>query len=219
MPSGHLNDCEDQLNCFCKIKTYWFVLGLILVASALEFFGGWYSGSFALLSDAAHVALDSLSVIVAIVAGYCVKIFGQNPARSNKINSIGGYINATLLGLIAIWILHESWERISSSNHVSAVSMIVAAAIGATINWYQHGLMEKVSEGDGHHDVLHASLDAHILGDMLNSIAVIVAAALIWLTGWMVCDLAASAFIALWMIVQMVKLFKASHLQAHTHEN
>jgi len=217
LPSGHLNDCDGHLHCPCKAKTYRIVLGLIFVAFAIEFFGGWYSGSFALLSDSVHVFADSLSVFVAMLVDYCVKKFGQNLGRSSKINSIGGYINATLLGLIAIWILYESWGRISGPRHVFAASMIVAAAIGATINWYQHGLMEKVSEGDGHHDVLHASLDAHILGDMLNSIAVIVAAILIWLTGWLAWDLVASAFIALWMIVQMVKLFKASHLQAHNH--
>ncbi|MDO8537025.1 MAG: cation diffusion facilitator family transporter [bacterium] len=218
MPVGHFKGCGGYWDCCCEEKRYWIVLWLIFVAFVVEIIGSWYSGSLALLGDTGHVFVDGLSVFVSIIVARRVKKIGQDLARSNKIRAIGGYTNAALLGLIAVLIFYESLERFFESKHVFTASMIVAAAIGLAINWYQHCIMEKAPEIGGHRHVTHISLDAHILGDLRNSVAVIIAGALIWLTGWLVWDPIASILIALWMVDQMFGLFRASHLQSRIHE-
>ena len=104
MTSGHFDSCDTPQDCWCEVKRYGVILGIATMILIAEVVGGVISQSLALLADAGHVFTDMMATLVAITVVYRVKQ-GYNKAKARKV---GGYINAFLLGGVAVWILIEA---------------------------------------------------------------------------------------------------------------
>ena len=191
MRNGHFNGCSTPTNCWCEVKRYGILFCIAAVIMAAEVVGGIASKSLALLADAGHVLTDTGAIFVAIVVGYCVKC-GANEARTRKI---GGYINALLLGGIAIFIAVEAVKRFKQPQEVVSWMMLSIATVGTIGNFVQHRIMKSA---DNKH-VTHESMRLHILSDLMQSLGVVFGGVLIWVTGWVLIDPIISMIIALWM--------------------
>ena len=107
--------------------------GLILVA---EVIGGLYTGSLALLSDAAHVFLD----VFALGMSYVALRLADLPANDrhtygyHRLQVLAALGNGATLLLVAFEILRESWERFRHPTPILAGPMLVVAAIGLVVN-------------------------------------------------------------------------------------
>jgi cobalt-zinc-cadmium efflux system protein len=142
----------------------------IMVAEA---FGGWISGSLALLSDAGHMLTDSGALALALVAS----LLASRPADDRRTYGyrraevLGAQLNvATLLGLAA-WIAWEAIERLGAPR--GPIDLPVMAGVGAiglvgnlAILYWLHG----------EHGVNARSAFMHVLSDAVSSVAVVVAA-------------------------------------------
>lgn len=166
--------------------------GLILVA---EIVGGLWTGSLALLSDAAHVFLD----MFALGLGYGAIRLASRPANDqhtygfHRMKVLAAFINGATLLLVAVEIFREAWSRFQAPEPVLAGPMLAVAAVGLIVNLV---VMFVLREHD-HNDLNTRAAFLHVLGDTLSSVGVIAAGAIILFTGWVWVDPLVSVLIAL----------------------
>jgi cobalt-zinc-cadmium efflux system protein len=164
--------------------------GLILVA---EVIGGLWTGSLALLSDAAHVFLDAFALGMSYVAIRLAALPAddRHTYGFHRLQVLAALGNGATLLLIAFEILREAWERFRHPAPVLAGPMLVVAVIGLVVNL----VVALVLREHDHHDLNVRSAFLHVLGDALASIGVIAAGIVIALTGWTMIDPLASVLI------------------------
>jgi cobalt-zinc-cadmium efflux system protein len=180
-------------------------LALTCFILLVEFAGGLFSHSLALLSDAGHVLTD---VFALGLAWFAVEQ-ARRPAdqrRSygyHRVSILAALVNAVTLIVIVIAIAYEAVRRIVSPEPVQGVVVIVSALIAIGLNSY----IALGLRGDTKSLNLRAAL-LHIVGDIAASIGVVLAGVVILLTGWLYIDpilsLAIAVLIAFgaWRIVR-----------------
>ena len=93
---------------------------------------------------------------------------------------IAGLVNAlTLFGIVG-FIVYEAIERFQGAQPVLAGSMFVVAIIGMLVNLF---VLWYLTRGDPEHVNVKGAV-LHVMGDLLGSVGAIVAAVVIWYTGW-----------------------------------
>jgi cobalt-zinc-cadmium efflux system protein len=180
-------------------------LALTCVILAVELAGGVISHSLALLSDAGHVFTD---VFALGLAWFAVEQ-ARRPAdrrRSygyQRVSILAALVNSVALIVIVIAIAIEAVRRLANPEPVQGAVVIVAALVGIAINAY----VVLGLRGHGRNLNLRAAL-LHVTGDIGASAGVVVAGAVILLTGWLYIDpilsLGIAALIAFgaWRIVR-----------------
>ena len=174
------------------------VLAITLTVMVVQVVGGIASGSLALLADAGHMLTDAAGVGLALLATW----FAARPATLERTfgyqraEILAAVINALLLLGVAAYVLVEAVRRFSSPSEVAPGLMLTVAVVGLAANavslyLLHHGQSESLN-------VRGAYLE--VLGDLLGSVAVIVAAAVIWLTGFTRADAIASVLIGLMIL-------------------
>ena len=171
------------------------VFGLTVGILVIEIVGGLVSNSLALLADAGHVFTDVFGIGFALAAIW----IGGRPATEGRtfgflrFEILAAVINAVLLFGVAAIVLFEAWRRLSSPPEVAPGLMLGVAVLGLAANAVSLVLLRK-AQGDSL-NMRGAYLE--VLGDLAGSVAVIVAAMVIMLTGWTPADAVASAVIGL----------------------
>ena len=179
-------------------KPLWWALGLTSTFLLVEVVGAFWTNSLALLSDAAHMATDTLALMIALVA---VRLSRRPPdARRTygyaRLEALGAMINGALLFVVAAYILWEAIARFRQPVEIASTGMLVIAAFGLAINLIS---MRLLRAGSGESlNVKGAYLE--VWADMLGSVAVILGALLIRWTGWKVIDPILAVLIGLWVL-------------------
>ncbi|OLO09784.1 cation transporter [Salinicola sp. MH3R3-1] len=163
-------------------------LAMILTAGFMlaEVIGGWISGSLALLADAGHMFSDSFSLGLALFAFYIgdrapdkLRTFGYQ-----RFQVLAAFVNGLTLVAISVWILIAAIERFTQPTEVLAGPMLVIAVLGLLINL----VVFKILHGGDQENLNLRGAVLHVIGDLLGSVAAIVASVVIMLTGWMPID-------------------------------
>jgi len=184
-------------------KALFFTLGFAVV----EVVAGFWSGSLALLSDAGHMVTDSTALGLAALAAWLAHRPPSNRHTYGlvRLEVLAALFNSLLmLGLIA-FIVIEAIDRLANPPHVMGGAVMGVAFIGLLVNlavaWLlQHG-------GDSLNT--RAAL-MHVLGDLLGSVAALVAGAVIWATGYMPIDPILSIFVSGLILVSAWRLLAES---------
>jgi cobalt-zinc-cadmium efflux system protein len=159
---------------------------LITVFMVVEAAGGLWSGSLTLLADAGHMLTDSAALALALVAQRAMRkptdalmSYGRD-----RFSVLAALVNG--LGLIAIvgWIAIEAIRRLVAPEPVLAIPMLAIAIAGLAVN---SGAFFLLHGADRDNLNIHAAL-LHVLGDILASLAAVVAALVILVTGWTPAD-------------------------------
>jgi cobalt-zinc-cadmium efflux system protein len=165
---------------------------------AAELVGAWLTNSLALLSDAAHMATDTLALVIALVA---VRL-GRKPADAQRtfgyvrLEAFGALVNGVLLLVVAAYILWAAIGRFHTPPAVDTGGMLVVAAAGLGVNLLA---MRLLRAGSGESlNMKGAYLE--VWSDMLASAAVLVGALVIRATGWTVVDPVLAVGIGLWVL-------------------
>jgi cobalt-zinc-cadmium efflux system protein len=164
----------------------------------VELIGALLTNSLALLSDAAHMATDTLALAIALVA---VRLTRRPPDAQRtfgyaRLEAIGALLNGLLLVGIAVYILWVAIGRFRDGPEIATTGMLWIAAIGLVVNVVA---MRLLRAGSGENlNVKGAYLE--VWSDMVSSLAVLVGAAAIKLTGWSWIDAALAVLIGLWML-------------------
>ena len=190
---------------------------IILVA---EIIGGYWTGSLALLSDAAHVFMD----VFALVLSYLALRLSALPADDrhtygyHRLEVLAALINGVLLGIIAIEIFREAWTRWNNPAPIKSGEMLIIAIIGLVVNLivafvlggHNHDHDHEAGEPEHADDLNVRSAYLHVLGDAVSSVGVIVAAVLIWTTGKTWFDPLMSVLIGVLIVVSSWRVLKSS---------
>ena len=178
----HTHDSHQHHHQTHLQKKFKFAVAVTFCVFLGELIGGIWSGSLALLSDAAHVMSDILSLLISWLAIYLSTL----PATSSRTYGyhraevFAAFVNGISLIGISGWIFYEAYQRYLSPTEVKVTGMLIVACLGFIGNliilWKLHG------EGHGNLNVRSAML--HVIGDTLSSVAVVVGGAVIFWTGW-----------------------------------
>ncbi|MDA0679953.1 MAG: cation diffusion facilitator family transporter [Proteobacteria bacterium] len=169
-------------------------LALTGVFMVVELIGGILSGSLALLADAGHMLTDTMALGLAAFA-FRVSSRPADSRRSfgyHRFQIIAAFVNGLSLLVIVAWILFEAVQRMIDPPDVAGRTMLLIACGGLIVNiaafFVLHG-------GDQRNlNIRGAAL--HVLGDLLGSLAAIIAAIVILQTGWMPIDPILSVLVA-----------------------
>lgn len=185
------------------------VWGLVITfAFALvEAVGGWLSGSLALLGDAGHMATDALALALGAVAA----LLAQKPADRElsfgwgRAEVLAAVVNALFMLLIIIAIGVAAIDRLRAPQPVQGGIVMVIAAIGLVVNlavaWVLH-------RGEQTLNIRGALL--HVMGDLLGSVAALMAGAVIYFTGWTPIDPILSLLICGLILLSSLRLLRDS---------
>jgi len=164
------------------------MIALVLTSTfmVVEVVGGIISGSLALLADAGHMLTDTMALALAAMAFHVSK----RPPDGNltygyqRFQILAAFVNGLSLLAIVGWILFEAVSRFINPRDILGETMLVVAAAGLVVNLISFAVLHT---GDQENlNIRGAAL--HVAGDLLGSIAAIVAAIVIIYTGWMLID-------------------------------
>lgn len=162
----------------------------------LEVIAGFWSGSLALIADAGHMLTDAASLALALYAT-AVSRRGADSRRTygyGRARVLAAFVNGLSLLLIAAWISVEAIGRLREPVTVLAGPMLMVAVAGLVINVIAYLVLR------GGSDLNTRGALAHVLGDLLGSVAAIAAALIILGTGWMPADPLLSMAVALLIV-------------------
>ena len=177
-----------------ETRIFW---ALLLTAGFMfaEVAGGVISGSLALLADAAHMLIDSVSLFFAWLA-FRLSHRPADKARTygyHRFPVLAAFANGIGLVFICIWIFSEAVDRLLNPTKVLASPMLAVAGLGLAINIAAFAVLHGADRNNL--NVRGALL--HVWSDMLGSVAAIGAALVIMTTGWMPIDPILSVLVGL----------------------
>lgn len=187
---------------------------LILVA---EIIGGLWTGSLALLSDAAHVFMD----IFALGLSFLALRLSALPADDrhtygyHRLEVLAALANGLTLGVIAIGIFGEAIQRWQNPEPIKSGEMLIIAVIGLVVNLIVAFVLgghdhDHDEAAHGREDVNVKSAFLHVVGDAVSSVGVIAAAVLIGLTGALWIDPLMSMLIGAIILFSSGRVLKSS---------
>jgi cobalt-zinc-cadmium efflux system protein len=168
-----------------------FITGLFMLA---EVAGGIAAGSLALLADAGHMLTDFASLSLAWF-GFRLSRRPADWRRTygfDRFQVLIAFANGLALFVIAAWIVYEAAERLMITPHVSGGIMVVVAVLGLLVNFAAFFLLR----GADRENLNVRGAFVHVLGDLLGSVAALVAGAVIVFTGWTPIDPLLSILVA-----------------------
>jgi cobalt-zinc-cadmium efflux system protein len=180
-------------------KALFFTLGFAIV----EVVAGYWSGSLALLSDAGHMVTDSTALGLAALAALLAR---RPPSKSHtyglvRLEILAALGNSLAMLALIVFITIEAFDRLSQPQPVMGEAVMVVAFIGLLVNlavaWLLHHGGDSLNT--------RAAL-MHVMGDLLGSVAALIAGAVIWFTGYTPIDPILS------LVVSALILFSAWNL-------
>lgn len=191
-------------------KTLWISLILTCVFAFLELLGGIFSGSLALISDSFHMFSDVVALLLSMVAIYYA---AKKPNLKFtygyvRFEIIAAFLNGLALMIIALGILYEGILRLINPVDIDFVLMITIAIIGLVINVVLTVILMRSLKEENNLNIKSALW--HFLGDLLNSVGVIIAAVLIHWTGIIEIDAVVSLIVSVIIAAGGYKICKAA---------
>ena len=193
MSAGHRHGDENGHGHGASRTALAIVLGLTLALTVTEIVGGLLTGSLALLADAGHMATDAAGIALALGA----VTLAQRPARGRRtfgwqrIEILAAVANGLLLLVVAGYVLVQAVRRIGDPPEIGSGLMLAIAVVGLVVNLISLAVLHQ-----GRRESLNVrGAYLEVLADALGSVAVIVAALVILLTGWTPADIVASVVI------------------------
>ncbi|MDE3020702.1 MAG: cation transporter [Pseudomonadota bacterium] len=180
-------------------------LGLTLAFACIEAAGGLWSGSLALLSDAGHMFTDSLGLVLATIAAKLAArpISQRHSFGYARAEVICAFLNSLIMIGLIISIIIGAIIRLKIPHPVQGGYVFIIASIGLATNL---AIAWSLSKQEDNINIRAALL--HVLGDMLGSIAALIAGAVIFFTGYLAIDPILSLAVAgliLWSAIRLLR--------------
>lgn len=182
---------------------------LIFVFAIVESLGGWWTGSLALLSDAAHMFTD----VAALGLAWLGSEIAKKPNAAKHVSGVSyaeltvAIINAVTMLFVIIFVIVEAIARYKQPQQVQGLEVMVIAVFGLVVNL----IVAKLLHHQPHNHESNLNKRAaflHVMGDLLGSVAAIVAGLVIYLTGWMQIDPILSLLISILLLVFTFNLIR-----------
>ena len=202
----HVHEHADAHGGRSRKLLFAFVLTTLMMVA--EVLGGAWSGSLALIADAGHMMVDALALLLAFVGVW----MATRPADARRSYGYGrmevliGFVNALSQFVLVGWIIYEAVTRLLHPGEILSGVMFVVAIIGLLVNL----LVLRMLHGHAHDDVNLAGASLHVLGDLLGSVAAVLAALAIRWFGWLWADPVLSMLVGLLILNSAWRLLRMS---------
>ena len=185
-------------------RLVWALL-LTLGFAGVEVFAGFWSGSLALLGDAGHMVTDSASLGLAAFAVWLAK---RPPSRRHtyglgRVETLAALLNILFMVVVVVSISVAAIHRVLEPTAVNGGAVTLVAIVGLLINV---GVAWLLMHGEQTMNTRGALL--HVFGDLLGSVAALVAGTVIIFTGWTPIDPLLSLFISLLVLGSSLRLLR-----------
>ncbi|MGC0370499.1 cation diffusion facilitator family transporter [Microbacterium sp. SLBN-111] len=200
-PAGGIRDAGNR-------RLLAIALNLTATVMVVQVVGAILTGSLALLADAAHMFTDAAALVVALIA----TAIAARPADDRRTfgyqraEVLGALVNGIVLIVLSLWVAFEAVQRLlrPADAEVQGGLMLVVAVVGLLANAVSMWLLGRAQKRSI--NVRGAYLE--VLGDLIGSAAVIVAAIVIVMTGFVQADAIASLFIAVMIVPRAIGLLR-----------
>ena len=181
---------------------------LTFLFAGIEAFAGFWANSLALISDAGHMVTDASALALALLAQIIAK---RPPSIKNsfgfgRAESLAAFVNCLAMLILISWIGIEAISRFNDPHQVQGQAVMVVAVIGLVINLIVAWILSKDKKSVNTKAAL-----VHVMGDLLGSLAALIAGVVIYFTGWMQIDPILSLFVCILLLRSTVDVLKESY--------
>ena len=189
-------------------KTLYVTLFLTLFFALMELFGGLFSNSLSLVGDSFHMFSDVLALGASMVAIY---FEAKKPTEKFtygflRLEVVVAFLNGIVLMLIAVGMIYESVIRFFNPREIDFGSMFFIALIGLIFNIVITWILFSSTKKENNINIKSAML--HFLGDLLNSVGVIISSIIIYFTDFVYVDIIMSVVISVIIFTGGYKISK-----------
>jgi cobalt-zinc-cadmium efflux system protein len=182
------------------------VFGLTASVFVVELAGSFLTNSLALLADAGHLLTDVAGVGLVLLA---IQFAGRAADRERtfgylRLEILAAVVNGVVLLGVAIYVLVEAWRRFQDPPAIASAAVVGIAGLGLLANAASVWLLRPAQT----RNLTMRSAYLEVLNDLAGSVAVIVAALVVMLTGWRQADAVASALIAVLILPRTYRLLR-----------
>ncbi|MBS6670525.1 MAG: cation diffusion facilitator family transporter [Haemophilus parainfluenzae] len=160
----------------------------------VEFVGGYWFNSLALMADAGHMANDSLSLFLALLALFL-------SAQKQRYIAL---LNSGSLIVVALMILFEAIQRWQNPIEMMALPMLGVASLGLLVNL----LVAKIMLNSDHDNLNIKAAYLHVLTDLFGSIIAILSGLSAYFLGWLWVDPLASMILSVLVLKSGIGAFR-----------
>lgn len=182
-------------------------LAMTLGFAVVEVVAGFMANSLALISDAGHMVTDAAALGLALMAQLIAK---RRPSARysfgfGRAEALAAFVNGLAMLLVVGWIVFEAVQRFSAPVLVQGGTVLVVAAIGLAVNVLVAWSLSRDKESMNARAAL-----VHVLGDLLGSVAALIAGGVIMATGWMQIDPILSLLVSLLILKSTIGVLRES---------
>ena len=185
--SSHANNPQDK-------KILALSLAIITGFMVVEFVGGYWFNSLALMADAGHMANDSLSLFLALLALFL-------SAQKQRYIAL---LNSGSLIVVALMILVEAIQRWQNPIEMMALPMLGVASLGLLVNLF----VAKIMLNSDHDNLNIKAAYLHVLTDLFGSIIAILSGLSAYFLGWLWVDPLASMILSVLVLKSGIGTFR-----------
>ena len=160
----------------------------------VEFVGGYWFNSLALMADAGHMANDSLSLFLALLALFL-------SAQKQRYIAL---LNSGSLIVVALMILVEAIQRWQNPIEMIALPMLGVASLGLLVNLF----VAKMMLNSDHDNLNIKAAYLHVLTDLFGSIIAILSGISAYFLGWLWVDPLASMILSILVLKSGIGTFR-----------
>ncbi len=180
-------------------------LGITVGFAVVEALGGWWADSLALLSDAGHMVSDATALGLAAFAAWVAQ---QPPSARHsyglvRAEAVAALANGLFMLVVVGSIAYHAIERLRQPHEVDGGIVIVIATLGLVVNLV---VVRILHSGEQNLNTRAALL--HVLGDLLGSVAALLAGIVVTLTGWNPIDPLLSLLICALILASSMRLLR-----------
>jgi cobalt-zinc-cadmium efflux system protein len=156
-----------------------------------------------LLGDAGHMFSDSVALALAAFAAWVAR---RPPSARHsygfaRAEVIAALVNGLLMLAVVIGIVVEAIGRLQAPRPISGMTVMAIAAVGLAVNILALFILSRGAE-----DINTRGALLHVFGDLLGSVAALMAGAVIYFTGWMPIDALLSLLICALILFSTLRL-------------
>ena len=223
--SHHHDVCERGqvhgfvLSSWSQIRILGIVFVLNIAYAWVEAWGSDQTHSWALMSDAVHMAADASGLLLAFL-GAMLSLYVQKNHDYQKawwIERLAAGCNALALSGMSVFLWVEGVQRLSNPPHIAGESLLWIAIGGLLVNLLSVYLLHQ----DSHHHLNIRGAYLHVISDALGSVAAIVSAVgvLVFHLVWMdaVMSLVVAGLVT-WVAIGFVKSLCLSFQEAPSED-
>jgi cobalt-zinc-cadmium efflux system protein len=172
----------------------------------VEFAGGLYTHSLALLADAGHMLMDVGALSLALFASWMSvhPPSSRNTYGYHRLEIFAAFINGVVLAVLALVVFYEAWQRLQHPQPVSGVALTWIALGGRIDDLVAAAVLYQ----PGRQNLNMKAAFYHVLSDSLGSAGAVVAGLCVVYLGFNQADSLLSMLISLLILVNAWNLIR-----------